>query len=244
VQAIGSEMMGRRRCGPVPQKHARCIFERVAPEARNLRLLLSVAPLAMRHRADDRTRFPKAKKPDRDWVAVFPGDRRPWPGVCVCARGCVRVCVRACVRACVSACVRACVRACGVCVCVRACVRARVCACTRHDATPACARPWDASGRRAARARCHRGARQLGPPDVCPGPEPGSGILPVALAQASSDGIRWHHWHRLGARAPRRRMTLGPHWHAPGASSGRLRGNEPGLARTRLDIADSERDRH
>jgi hypothetical protein len=29
-------------------------------------------------------------------------------------------------------------------------------------------------------------------------------------------------------------MTLGPHWHAPGASSGRLRGNEPGLARPDL----------
>jgi hypothetical protein len=32
-----------------------------------------------------------------------------------------------------------------------------------------------------------------------------------------------------GVRVPRRAATLGPHWHAPGASSGRLRGNEPGL---------------
>jgi hypothetical protein len=85
-------------------------LKRSLPEARNLRLLLSVAPLEMRHRADDQTRIWKAKAPDRDLAAVS-GDRRPRPNsmaVCVCVCVCERkrvLCVK-------------CVCVCEVCVCV------------------------------------------------------------------------------------------------------------------------------
>ena len=67
----------------MPQQHARWIFEAVAPEARNLRLLRSVAPLAIRHWADDQTLIRRRRPTEIWWPFLASEDRGPVCG-CVC----------------------------------------------------------------------------------------------------------------------------------------------------------------
>ena len=111
--------------------------------------------------------------------------------VCVCARG--RVCVGACVDMCGVAHVHvfepARVRVCAcACAGARACARVRVRVCV-HKAQcnagmrPALGCPW-ARGARGPGAT----AALAGPPEVCPGPEPGSGITELGIGEPAAGG--------------------------------------------------------